>query len=229
MYDIVFLSHSETLAETHWEVLRSRFPRARRVHGVDGIVAAHKRAAEVSDTRWFWVVDGDNQVDPEFRFTFKWPAEFRVHDTVTVWRARNNVNGLIYGYGGIKLLPRRRLLELDSGVVDMTTSIGANFRLMPEVASTTIINASPFEAWRSAFRETAKLSSQTIARSIREEDEVRLRTWLNEGEGEHLDQVHRGAREGVEFGEANAGEPERLRLLNDYDWLRQRYEHETDH
>ena len=42
------------------------------------------------------------------------------------------------------------------------TSIRNKFRAMPEVSNTTNFNTSPFETWKSAFRECCKLSSKII-------------------------------------------------------------------
>ena len=109
MYDIVFLSYHEPNAAEHWELVNSRFPRARRVHDISGIVGAHHLAASVCKTRYFWVIDADNIIHDDFDFSFHWNRRER-QDRVAVWKARNNINGLEYGYGGIKLLPRRAVL-----------------------------------------------------------------------------------------------------------------------
>jgi hypothetical protein len=222
MYDIIFLSYNEAKADENWETLKARFPRAQRVHGVKGIVSAHQAAAAKCDTKWFWVVDADNVVDPNFDFTFKWP----IHQNplaVAVWRARNNVNDLVYGYGGIKLLPRRRVLDMDPSVVDFTTSIGDQFNVIDVVASTTVINSTPFEAWKSGFREAAKLASSTIHRSNSAENERRLQIWCEYAKGDHADQVLRGANAGREYGLATLGDPFLLVKLNDFNWLHDQF------
>lgn len=224
MYDIVFLSYQEAKADEHWELLKARFPRAIRSHGVPGIVAAHKAAAAKCSTRFFWVVDADNVINPDFDFTFQWPVDFEYPDAVAVWRATNNVNGLVYGYGGVKLLPTRRVKQIDDSVVDFTTSIGKNFFVQPQVASTTIIDSTPFEAWKSGFRECAKLASSVIDRQQQAETDGRLATWCEYATGPYADEVIRGALEGRSYGTANAGSMEALRNLNDFAWLKQRYD-----
>lgn len=224
MYDIVFLSYNEANADKHWELLKSRFPRAIRSHGVKGIVAAHQAAAAKCNTRFFWVVDADNIVEDDFDFSMTWPRANTPKDTVGVWRCRNNVNGLVYGYGGVKLLPRRRVLEMDPSVVDFTTSIGNNFLVMKETASTTVINGNAFEAWKSGFRECAKLASSVIDRQKQDETSERLETWCTVAEGEFAEEVLRGAQEGKAFGEFNRGDRLSLAVLNDFDWLQQKFE-----
>ena len=158
VYDIIFLSYYEENAEKHWELVRQRFPRAIHIKGITGLVKAHRIAAEQCKTRYFWVVDADNVVSDDFDLSFKWTRWEENENRVAVWRARNNVNGLEYGYGGIKLLPRRAVLEVSDRVTEFTTSISDLFIPMEEVASTTVINSTPFEAWKAGFRECVKLS-----------------------------------------------------------------------
>lgn len=224
MYDIVFISYNEPHADTNWELLKTRFPRAQRVAGVRGIVAAHQSAAAICTTRWFWVVDADNVVEDDFDFSFVWPHMNQPSDSVGVWRARNSVNGLVYGYGGIKLLPRRRVLQMDPGVVDFTTSIGKNFTVMPELTSTTVIDASEFDAWKAAFRECAKLSASIIHRQKQSETDERLNTWCTVASGAFSDAVLMGATAGKQFGNANRENPDMLTKLNDFTWLRSQFD-----
>ena len=66
--DIIFLSYDEPNADANFERLQSRFPYTKRVHGVQGIANAHAKAAKESDTRLFYVIDGDTEVFDTFRF-----------------------------------------------------------------------------------------------------------------------------------------------------------------
>ena len=63
MYDIVFISYKEPNADDNWEALKSRFPNAKRIHGVKGIHQAHIAAANKCFTKMFWIVDGDAMTD----------------------------------------------------------------------------------------------------------------------------------------------------------------------
>ena len=51
MYDIVFISYKEAYAEDNWNLLKSRFPTAKRVDGVKGIHQAHIKAAKKCFTK----------------------------------------------------------------------------------------------------------------------------------------------------------------------------------
>lgn len=225
MYDIIFLSYEEPNKEENWEALLAEFPWAKRVDGVKGIFNAHQEAARLSDTKYFFVVDGDNIVDPDFEFDHKWDEFDRVSDRVAVWRSINSVNGLIYGYGGIKLLPKQRILDMTGPVVDFTTTISTRFHVMKELASTTVINPDPYTAWKAGFREATKLASKIIQGQHDDETEKRLEIWCNEhGDAKYGRYCVDGAQKGREYGTANKDNPEALAMINDFEWLRKRYD-----
>ena len=77
----------------------------------------------------------------------------------TFGEAKIPVNNLVYGYGGVKLLPRELTLNMNIGTADMTTSISNRFRPAMEQISQRIqaFNTTPFDTWKSAFRECVKL------------------------------------------------------------------------
>ena len=222
MYDIVFISYKEPNAEENWELLSSRFPYAKRVHKVRGIHKAHIVAASKCFTNMFWVVDGDAKILDSFNFDYTTTKE---SNFVHVWRSRNPVNDLEYGYGGVKLLPRLATLNMDTSKPDMTTSISQHFRPMPEVSNITAFNTDPFSAWRSAFRECCKLASKIIDRQKSDETDNRLLTWKIKGAdrpfGEYAIQ---GAKQGEEYGIHNKGNIEELMKINDFGWLKEQFE-----
>lgn len=218
MYDIFFISYGEPNCESNWERVKSRFPHAKRVKDVKGIHQAHMTAAKRSFTPMFWVVDGDAEVLDSFNFDYEvWEGDY---DIVHVWRSRNAVNNLEYGYGGVKLLPKKLTLELDTTKVDMTTSIGHRFKAMPEVSNITAFNTDPFSTWRSAFRECCKLASKVIDGQVDAETEHRLDVWRTVGTSDSI----AGAQAGAFWGALNKHSPEELLKINDYDWLREQYE-----
>lgn len=221
MFDIVFISYNEANADSNWQLLKNRFPIARRVHGIQGIHNAHIAAANAVRTKMFWVVDGDSQIVDSFNFVDPvriWKPE----ESVFVYKALNPINGLTYGNGGIKLLPREATINMSVDTVDMTTSIGNYFTAVDEVASITDFNTDPFNTWRSAFRECVKLSSKVIARQISTETEKRLEVWCTQGfDKKYGKECISGALAGREYGQ---NESNSLLKINDYQWLRNYYE-----
>jgi len=222
MYDIVFISYQEPSADENYTALKARFPMAKRVHGVKGIHQAHIKAAKKCFTKMFWIVDADALILDTFNFNYETPEHQLDH--VHVWRAKNPINGLEYGYGGVKLFPRNLTIGMDTTKPDMTTSISEHFIAVDEVANITAFNTSPFETWKGAFRECAKLSSKTITRQDNEETEQRLKTWCTKGSEERYGSYAlNGANAGRKFGISNRSN---IGLINDFDWLKEQFDAE---
>ena len=220
MYDIVFISYKEPNADEVYAKLKETYPMAKRVHGVDGIHNAHVAAAKKCFTKMFWVVDGDAVIKDDFKFDYE-VSEYDL-DCVHVWRSRNPINDLVYGYGGVKLLPRRLTMNVDVSSTDMTTSISDRFKAMPFVSNVTSFNTDEFSTWKSAFRECAKLSSKVIDRQKTGETDERLKTWTTVGHDRPFGKYAlAGATAGMEFGLSGGSD---LRLINDFNWLQQQFD-----
>lgn len=222
MYDIVFISYNEPNEGKNWELLKSKYPAAKRVDGVKGIHQAHIKAAKKCFTKMFWVVDADAKLVDDFSFDYE-VDEYNL-ETVHVWRSINPVNDLIYGYGGVKLLPRKLTLKMDTSLPDMTTSISDNFKTMPQISNITSFNTDSFNAWKSGFRECAKLASRSIDRQNNHETKERLDVWCNVGTNKPfgIDAI-KGAKAGRSFGEENKDNFKELSKINDFDWLYEQF------
>jgi hypothetical protein len=173
----------------------------------------------------FWVVDGDAIVEDDFKFDLLLPK----HDTdiVHVWLSKNPINGLTYGYGGVKLLPRdlTENMDLSKPSIDMTMSISNKFKVMQIVSNITEFNTDPFNTWKSAFRECVKLASRPIDPKYQEETEDRLYAWCNFGSNKPLGEYAiMGATAGRQFGIDNIADPDQLAKINDFDWLREHFQ-----
>jgi hypothetical protein len=224
MYDIIFISYDESNADENFTRLKERFPLAKRVHGVEGIHNAHIAAARKSSTKMLWVVDGDAKILESFNFTFDNAYKEIDLETVYVYRSQNPINGLSYGYGGVKLLPKNLTLNMDASSTDMTTSISNKFIPLPEISNITLFNSSPFSTWRSAFRECVKLSSKSIDRQKSIETKYRLNTWCTLAEDVPYGfYAYIGALSGRNYGEKNASNKEALSKINDFNWLQDRW------
>jgi hypothetical protein len=224
MYDIVFISYQEPNADENWIRLKSRFPFAKRVHGVKGIHQAHIAAASYCFTDMIWVVDGDAIVLDTFNFDYK-PHDL---EYVFVWRSRNAVNDLEYGNGGIKLLPRKKTINMDLSKPDMTTSISDKFRAVQELSNINSFNTDPFNTWKSAFRECTKLASAVLDRQKQEETDIRLDAWCTVGKDKlYGEYAIKGAIAGRSYGIQHKNNLEALKKINDFEWLDNKFKELT--
>jgi hypothetical protein len=222
LYDAVFISYNESNADENYNILLSKCPRAKRIHGITGIHQAHIRAAEACTTDMIWVIDGDAVVDDSFNFDLVM-STYDI-DCVHVWRSRNPINDLEYGNGGIKLLPRHLTLNMDINSSDMTTSISKKFKAMQEISNITSFNTDEFTTWRSAFRECAKLSSRIIERQHEEETQKRLDIWCTVGDDRPFGKYAiAGAQLGRVYGLENKNNADALQLINNFEWLKEQF------
>lgn len=207
------ITYDEPNADENWFELVSRYPTAKRVNKIKGILNAHKICANKSNTSLFWVVDGDSVLLPFFKLDFipdSHQAEF-----VHVWYAKNPINDLLYGYGGVKLLPKDLVLNISDFESDLTTSLGG-LVLHSTPASITAFNSSPFCTWRAAFRECVKLN-KGLKNSIAEENAARLQTWLTVGADRTFGKFAvEGASHAMHFDKD-------ISIINDFDWLYQEF------
>lgn len=167
-FDIVFISYDEPNADDNWYDLQNKCPWAVRSHGVYGSDAAHKAAARLCETDRIITVDADNVVDPEF-FNLEIDLDKIGRNDVISWAAKNEINGLVYGNGGIKCWPKHVIETMRTheaapendrrAQVDFCWNI--NYVQMNNVYSHVYNNASPQQAWRAGFREGVKMTLES--------------------------------------------------------------------
>jgi len=231
MLDIFFLSYNEPGADDNFEILKLFASNAKRVNGITGIFNAHLECARQSNTSHFYIVDADAVIQEDFDFKFTPRYTNKVYETIPetecvfVWQSRNPINDLIYGYGGVKLFPKQKLLSAKTWSVDMATTIGAPFVLKSEISNITAFNTDPFNTWKSAFRECVKLSSGIIPNNELDESSYRLKCWCENG----ADRLYGkfaliGANQGKDFGLRYANKPNILNKINDFEWLKQMFD-----
>ena len=162
--DCIYLTYDEPEKEEFWVRIRNMIPWAKRVDGVKGSDAAHKAAAAASDTERFILIDGDNMPDPKFfNLTMEFP-DGEWENAVFRWRARNHVNGLMYGNGGLSSWTRAfvnnmKNHEATTGTAETEVEFCFDPLYWPmyDCYSTTYPNGSTFHAWRAGFREGVKM------------------------------------------------------------------------
>jgi hypothetical protein len=211
--DCIYLSYDEPQREEFWVRIRNMVPWARRVDGVKGSDAAHKAAAEASETERFILIDGDNLPNESFfNLTLNLPDD-HWESAVFRWRAKNHINGLMYGNGGLSSWTRKFVNDMRTHeATDGRTETQVEFCFDPlywamhDCYSTTYPNGSAFHAWRAGFREGVKMCLNRGARpSISEfKDRVHQRNldhltiWHNVGRDvEHGIWAIAGARMGT--------------------------------
>jgi hypothetical protein len=161
--DVFFITYDEPQKDLFWEAVKAQIPFAQRVDGVKGFNRAHRECAERARTLRFFTIDGDNVLHGNFS-TLKIPMKLIVTTQVLSWSAKNSINGLAYGNGGVKNWPREVAIHLKSheessslqSAVDFCFDL--NYYQMPDTLSTSHIHSTPLQAFRAGFREGVKMS-----------------------------------------------------------------------
>ena len=211
--DCIYLTYDEPQKEEFWIKIRNMVPWAKRVDGVKGSDAAHKAAAAVSDTERFVLIDGDNLPDPAFfNQTLHFPSE-EYENAVFRWRARNHVNGLMYGNGGLSSWTREFVntmqtheASLGQDETDVEFCFDPRYWPMYDCYSTTYPNGSAFQAWRAGFREGVKMcldrgrkpTTVEFSERVHQRNLDNLTIWHNVGtDAEYGEWTIAGARQGT--------------------------------
>lgn len=178
--DVIFLTYDEPRKDENWIKIKNMVPWAQRIDGIKGSDAAHKAAAKASTTNRFVLVDGDNIPDSNF-FNLQLAINNSNRDCVFRWRARNNINGLMYGNGGISswskvFVERMQTHEASNGSPDTAVEFcfHKDYWAMHDCYSTTYPDATPFQAWRAGFREGVKMCLDRGSRPSIEDFEQRV-------------------------------------------------------
>ena len=210
--DCIYLSYDEPQKEEFWVKIQNIVPWAKRVDGIEGSDAAHKAAAAISDTERFILIDGDNIPDERF-FDVQLDIKDEYADCVFRWKARNSVNGLMYGNGGLSCWTREfintmRTHEATDGSDETLVAVcfDQKYIALNNVYSTTYPNGDEKHAWRAGFREGVKMcldkgrkpSIDEFKQQVHAKNFDKLCIWQSVGaDAKHGFQAMLGARYGT--------------------------------
>lgn len=213
--DIVFLSYDEPSAEKYWQLLKEKFPRAKRIKGVKGRTQAYHAAAALSETDYFFAVFPTIRLDEDFDFSFQ-PDRMK-NAGHYIFHAKNPVNGLEYGHRAIILYNKHLCLSTIHPRLDFTLS--QPHTVVPKLCGISYFNQTPEMSWRVAFREVLKLCEMkpTV------ESQFRLKKWCELGEGQYALLVQRGALDAVEYYKKHKDDKKALMLSYELDWLKEKF------
>ena len=167
---VIYLSYTEPQKEQFWLKIKNMCPWAKRVDGITGSDAAHKAAAAASETERFILIDGDSMPHDDF---FSLQLDFstvpKYYQTAQFrWKAKNIINGLCYGNGGISCWTKSYVFEMKTHEatdkndlkhkVDFCLDSADNQYLsMHDCYSVTYPNYSEEQAFNAGFREGVKM------------------------------------------------------------------------
>ena len=218
LQDVVFISYDEPEAEDNWQKLKQRCSRAQRIHGVSGIEHALEAAANVSTTPWYYAVFAKTKLVDEFAFDFV--PDYLQQPKHYIFDCRNLSNDLVYGHMAVKMYNCQGIRQVNQrGNWGLDHTLSFEHESVPILSCTADFATTPYHAWRTAFRETAKLSYfESQAGTV--DGAYRLRVWLSRAHGRNSEWVLQGARDGAEFFTTTNGNLDQLLQSFRWQWLR---------
>lgn len=211
-FPVFFLSNGETNAEENWKHLKRVCPRSERVDGISPRREAFLRCAELAnDAAYFFVVTGKNKVtDPS---VFDYVPDDSVPDSHIMFQARNMSNGLEYGHMALGCYNTKIIKNTPVNFGLDLTEYGKIYPI-PLTVSQAHFATTPYEAWRTAFREVVKLT-------LKDTDLSRdwLHAWRSYAEGDHADWVLCGAADGHTYALLHKNNTDELLKTEQWEWL----------
>lgn len=218
MIPVYFLYTDEANLNENWQRLQTKTKDAVAVAATGNIFESHKHIASLCQGDRFYVVDADCWIVDSFNFDKQIELKPK---SVAVFRAKNPINGLVYGHGGIKLFSKDCFSVERLDRPDMTTTLADAYLKINILASEHRFNYSPYATWRTAFREAVKLSAGVIKNGNDTETKERLTMWCEAGnETQYGYFAIQGARQGVAYAKRENAD---FTLVNDFAWLESKF------
>ena len=213
--DIIFFSNGESCAEENYQrLVDMKLPnRLVRVDGVNGRVASQYAAANSSETPWYFLVNAKLRVDENFDFS--WQPNIMQTRKHYIFRAKNPINGLVYGHMAMVANNKKLTLQTKGNGLDFTMESPHE---IVEILSGEAVFNSEWDVWRTAFRECIKLCHATD-----EQSKERLDIWTTVAEGKFAQNSIQGAKDAVDFYNEVNGDFDKLKLSYDWAWLHDRF------
>lgn len=219
--DIVFISNGEKCAEHNLWVLKSSLgdkPKNKLhiVENVNGRAAAYHAAAHASTTPWFFAVFAKLEVD--WYFPWEWQPDRMQEPKHYIFHAHNEVNRLEYGHQA--MIAYNKKLVLNNPGVGLDFTLDSAHEVVPILSGIARYCATPWLAWRTAFREVLKLRA-----SLPDvESEYRIKQWLTPRDPNHhvivnQEWSHIGAEDALEYYDEVNGDFDELKKSYEWEWL----------
>ncbi len=230
--DVFYICFDEPNRFENWKQIKSVLKKAKKVEGIVGFDRALKECARKSSTDHFFVIDGDNRI-LENRLDKKFQLSEVNDQWVLSWSSLNSMNALVYGNGGLKLWPKEVAMNIKSHENSVETGdqtdycFVAKYYMVDDFLTETVVSSTPWQAFRSGFREGVKMSLQwgqqvvlnrkNFNSALGKQNRLRLKIWcevgadVNNGYWAIL-----GARLGLKMNVIDLFD---YRLINSYEWI----------
>ena len=210
---VYFLHNGEDNMQDNWFRLNQKTKDAIAVEAVGTIFESHKHIANMCQEDRFYVVDADCWIVESFNFDKQIDLKPR---SVAVFRAKNPVNGLVYGHQA--MIAYNKTLTLNNKGMGLDFTLDDPHESVEILSGIANFNTDPYSTWRTAFREVIKLKSDYSDMAAE-----RLNIWTTVANGEFADSCLQGAKDAVEYYDSVMGDIEELKKSYEWSWLSEFY------
>jgi len=219
-WDIFFISFHESNCEQNWDRLLTFHPDAKRLHGITGIDRAHIAANNLAQTKFFWVVDGDNYLTDELCYNETIDVDLLMFHTM------DPLLNLKTSLGAVKLWRKDSFINHDMGKGDFTLFSVKTKLVLPNCYSISKYNCTPYETWKTAFRHCVKLLSIILStRKHSTKREEFIQNWQATKHSTELNAkwAYQGYLDAGKYVKLHDNNLTELNKINDYTWLEQQF------
>lgn len=217
--DIFFMSYREANAEENWLRTIELHPKAIRLHGIQGIDKIHMLCNQISKTKFFWTIDGDNWLTEKLEFDYS-----AIFTDLVLFNAIDPLQDTTTLLGGLKLWKTNKFINTDMSKGDFTLNATKDKQVLDKVFSETRYNYSPFDAWKTSFRHCVKCMSVIFrSRPGAKNVDRYIEQWKSCKDISRLNAnwAYNGYTDAKDYSEKYGTDLTELNKINDYDWLEQ--------
>jgi hypothetical protein len=214
--DVFFISYQEPNAEINWSQVLYYHPRAKRIHGIQGIDKIHLLCDQTSTTEFFWTIDGDNWLDRELVYTED------IDTDLIMFKAIDPLHKGLTLLGGAKLWRKGSITNRDMSKGDFSLNATENKTVIDYAFTTTNYNRSPYDTWKTAFRHCVKLMSMIFrSRPNAKNLDTYLEQWKSckDSSSYNADWAYKGFLDAEQYVQQFDNNFDELNKINDYQWL----------
>ena len=220
-FDIAFISNGEPFENDNFQILKDHLEKNNLknklywIKGVNGRTKAYKKAAEESNTEYFYAVFAKSMVKENFMFDYT--VDRGLSKRHRIFHAQLKELGLEYGTFNIDLYNKSLCLDTpEDNILDFTLS--QPHEVVPVVASESLLAPDNYTAWKNAFREVSKLvlwqkQKPTV------ETKHRLKKWLDTDNK----WLARGSLDGKQFTEESDFDEDIILQSYTWDFCREKF------
>lgn len=220
VFDIAYISNGEPFEEDVFKKLQQHVQKnnlKNRLYwskNVNGRSQAYKKAAEKSNTEYFYAVFA--KTIPVESFKFDYTVDRGKNKRHYIFHTRLKELDLEYGTYNINLYNRSLCLETPNDVLDFT--LYKKHEVVPIVSNESLVCPDSYTGWKNAFREVSKLIFWNRQKPT-VENAYRIKKWKST----NIEWLARGAKDAEDFINEIDFSYEKLKQTYSWDFCRTRF------